>query len=292
MAVSAERHAQGGSFAAGAAQMEGALALFPSLPGGDRTLARIFYGAGLADWKRKDRDAAIGHFTKALAKDPAFLDARLGRADLYSFQRQYPQAYDDYAVALAQDPANKRALYNRGYTYLLQDRDTDAVNDLNALIARDPKHFRALAQRSYARNRLKDYTGALDDAVQAVALEPKEWFSHEKRVQALTSLQRYDDALAAVEAWESAVGVVSVDSESHRGYLLEQKGDIKGAMDVYNRAIALDPKNKWAYRHRGYVKWRYLNDISGALLDMEVAVTLGDTRAKDYRTQIMSRQRR
>jgi tetratricopeptide (TPR) repeat protein len=60
------------------------------------------------------------------------------------------------------------------------------------------------------------------------------------------------------------------------------KGDNRGALADYNRAIALDPKNATVYSYRGWLKSQRLNDEQGALADYNQAIALGLKDAELY----------
>ena len=51
------------------------------------------------------------------------------------------------------------------------------------------------------------------------------------------------------------------------------KGDMKPAIEDYNRAIELDPRLAWAYMNRGLI-WVFLGDESKAQKDFEECVRL------------------
>lgn len=56
----------------------------------------------------------------------------------------------------------------------------------------------------------------------------------------------------------------------------------------YDRLIALRPRDGSAYRRRTLAKWQALKDPDGALLDFETAITLGDKRSAEFRTQLIN----
>lgn len=74
-----------------------------------------------------------------------------------------------YQRALARNPADMQARLARGVLLLYEHDAQGAIEDLDAVIAADPRNAVALSSRSIARASLKDYDGALADSDAALA---------------------------------------------------------------------------------------------------------------------------
>jgi len=66
-----------------------------------------------------------------------------------------------------------------------------------------------------------------------------------------------------------------------RGYWKHQKGDLDAAIEDYNIAIKLDPKNMEGYDYRADV-WQDKGDLDRALADYDMATRVDPTYAAAY----------
>jgi Flp pilus assembly protein TadD len=80
------------------------------------------------------------------------------------------------------------------------------------------------------------------------------------------------DKKGAIESFNRAIALNPKDAEpySDRGNAKSDTGDNQGAIEDYNRSIALDPNNAKAYANRGLVKSK-MGDKKGAILDLKKA---------------------
>ncbi len=74
---------------------------------------------------------------------------------------------------------------------------------------------------------------------------------------------------------------LAADSWFSVGYLLLSKGDFKGAMDAYDKALRLHPSYAKAYNNRGKSKF-FLNQYDEALVDYDEALRLDPDHANAY----------
>ena len=60
--------------------------------------------------------------------------------------------------------------------------------------------------------------------------------------------------------------------------------DLKGALEDFNRALKIDPKNSNAFAQRGYTKFE-LKKYKEACIDFEKAESLGEIIESEYLTE-------
>ena len=186
--------------------------------------ATAFYpaetGLGYLELARKDADAALTHFDRALE----------GRRDYAS------------------------ALVGRGQALVALDRNPDALEAFEAAVAADPSltdikwrvevlRFRGLEQ-NLAGAREAARSGRLDEAVGAyngaIASSPESPFLYRE----LAAVERQKgDADRALDHFRKALALDPTDAASlvQIGEMLDSRGDVEGATKAYADALAIEP---------------------------------------------------
>jgi hypothetical protein len=101
------------------------------------TDARQWFERGSA-LERHDADASIAAYERAIALDPAFVDARINLGRLLHERAQLVSADRVYREAISRCGNDPILLYNLGVLLDDQDRLTDAVAAYEAALASDP----------------------------------------------------------------------------------------------------------------------------------------------------------
>jgi tetratricopeptide (TPR) repeat protein len=137
---------------------------------GSRSAQRWFDSGSALE--REDPDAALGFYGRAVAADPAFLEAHINLGRLLHETRRFAKserAYRDAILACGNDPI---LLYNLGTLLDDLDREPEAVEAYLAALKSDP----ALADGHYNLSLLYEKLG-----------QPKEAIRHMARYRALTA---------------------------------------------------------------------------------------------------------
>jgi hypothetical protein len=116
--------------------------------------ARQWFERGSA-LERTDADAAVAAYERAIALDPAFVDARINLGRLLHERAQLVSADRVYREAISRCGNDPILLYNLGVLLDDQDRLTDAVDAYEAALASDPGfadcHYKPRARLREAR---------------------------------------------------------------------------------------------------------------------------------------------
>jgi tetratricopeptide (TPR) repeat protein len=101
--------------------------------------------------------------------------------------------------------------------------------------------------------------------------------------QAGLALQAKGDLDGAIEDYQRALNLDPRDIESlyHRGLARQAKGDAEGALADFTQVLSLDPKRADAYSNRGFVK-QSQGDSDGALADYNQALLLNPKIPRAY----------
>ncbi len=179
-------------------------------------LAHSERGAALSALGRLD-EAQLA-YARALALDPAHLDALLGAAHLYGVSLPSTREHDELA-----------SLYAERGLELAREPPGDLVSQFGLLSA-------------MAFNDLGQSRDALDRAELVLKLEPKNGEARYERAVALLELCRFAEAKAAFTAMLDDPQR-KAHAEHHLGLLLEREGKWKQADKFFARARQQDPND-------------------------------------------------
>jgi tetratricopeptide (TPR) repeat protein len=194
-------------------------------------------------------ERAIGYHKEALARDPSFALAYAGLADaqmaLYFYRslpldETAPEVEANIQHALDLDSGLAEAYAARGVLRTEQWRLPEAIADLQKAIVLKPNNGEALIRLGAAYEYLGQPRDALKQYDQAVALDPLHFILHIRRCLTLQNIGRFADAT------QSCTRARELQPENPNGYwttglLALAQGDLAGATDGYERALAKAP---------------------------------------------------
>jgi spermidine synthase len=158
--------------------------------------------------------------------------AMLSRADVHQL------AYGDYLKALTLDPADREALDGLVRAALITKQGVDAVSSMKSIAAPPTATWLAAVSKLLAA------AGSRDDAMaaarEAVALDPKDPAGYEQLASLFADAGdtiRLDEAVAALRA----LGGTHAATEYYAGVAAFLHGDANGAVNLAQRALAIDP---------------------------------------------------
>lgn len=226
---------------------------YPAVPEGtdERLVTRIERG-----WRFLQADNyrhAEREFQAALKQQPAFSPAEAGLGYLELARRDAKDAVARFDRALQVTPAYVPALVGRGRALLELGRDADALASFEAALGADPTltdlnsriqvlRFRA-QQASLSRAKAASDAGRWDEAraayAEAIAASPDSAFLHRDLATVERRAGRPDEALGH---FRKAVALDPADARSlvQIAEILEERDDVPGALEAYDRAAAID----------------------------------------------------
>lgn len=198
--------------------------------------------------------AAEREFESALKLQPAFHPAQTGMGYLGLARNEATQAVASFDRALATDAAYVPALVGRGQALLELKRDGEALSSFEAALKADSSltdlrgridvlRFRAV-QDNLARAKAASDAGRWPEARaaynQAIMASPDSAFLY--RDLALVE-RKAGERPQALEHFQKAISLDAADARSlaQIGEILEEQGDIEGALSAYEKARAIEP---------------------------------------------------
>jgi tetratricopeptide (TPR) repeat protein len=262
------------------ADLETALRLNPECVHALAARAGLRAILGDDDQARADYDAAIRlqpNNAMLHAAQAAFLES-IGSDD---------EALEAYARAIEADRdgpgiVRLRCHRARGILLISQHRAYEALADLAELIANDPDDMEARELRGLCHYELRRYDRACDDLEVALRLG----------TDSLRVRQCFADALRCTECFEDSVAEctklieqspASADSLIYVTRALAYEGlkDFESALNDYDRADALQPRDSRILTHRGRLQI-LRKDYPAAIADSNQAIEIDPQSARAY----------
>jgi tetratricopeptide (TPR) repeat protein len=156
--------------------------------------------------------------------------------------------------------------------------NSDSIDQNTASTAED---YYASANVKYYE--LQDIHGGLSDYDRAIELDPNHALAYSNRGNLKKDhLQDYQGSLAD---YDRALSLNPHDHVTYynRALLKNIKQDYQGSLADYDRAIELIPDDADSYNNRAMLKYLELEDLAGAIADMQIARSLYQQQGNDPR---------
>ncbi len=204
--------------------------------------------------------------------NPSSKEANLKLAEMYFYIRKYQEAINYINNALKIDQSLSKGYYLKGMCYKESGDTTNAISSFQTAVEQDNEYYTAYMELGSIFGRKKNPL-ALEYYTQALRIDPRseEVFYHMAKF--------YQDIGKYTLATETYKKILSINPKEK--YSIYNLGAIElysnknpeQAKKYFNDAIFADPNYAEAYFARG-VCYEYLNDLSSARADYEMAVQL------------------
>ncbi|MEI7661775.1 MAG: tetratricopeptide repeat protein [Bacteroidota bacterium] len=196
---------------------------------------------------------------------------------IYAGNYENPMIFYNYTIK--SNPASAMALSNRGLIRADLKDFQGAIADYDQALALKHDYSRAYVNKGIALSTLKDPKGAIEQYNEALKYEPDLFQSHFNKANAQSGLHLYNEALAeytiAIRLYPSYAAGYSARASTYSALQNYREAD-----KDYSRAIEIDSKNSVNFADRGKIRYN-LNDQKGACADWTVALSLGNSEARD-----------
>lgn len=189
-----------------------------------------------------DYVAAIGDLDDVISQNPKEPDpdALISRAMAYYYAGDYDKAQTDADQAIALSPQDSEFYDDRAYIEDDRHQMDNAISDLGQAIRYSRRKNEDLYyHRGYIYKEKKDYDHALEDFNEAARLDPSDDRIFQQRAEALARRKQ----LALMTPDLARMKVISADDFHTRAMIYEEAAEYRLALDVYNHALVLDPKD-------------------------------------------------
>ncbi|WP_457467379.1 tetratricopeptide repeat protein [Thermostichus sp. MS-CIW-37] len=277
--------------------------------------AILAYNRGRERWLSRDVPGAIEQLSLALQRDPCLTNAYILRGEAYFTLGQVSQALEDFGQAIRLAPRRPEPYFYRGLirqsqgdlqgataefaelvrlhpsaphhlnlaNLLMQQGSLPlALAHLDEAIRLDPTSALAYSQRARLHSYLGEWEAALADWSQAIDWDPSSAHYYQRGV-AYACGDHFDEAIADLSR-SLEIEPQQPNVLYSRGNLLYALGEIKAALDDYERAFRLeadmnriDLSDEYGLYGRGLAYWN-MGDKATAFKD-SVPLTRSDLQA-------------
>jgi tetratricopeptide (TPR) repeat protein len=254
-----------------------------------RFQANEWFEKGLRHTVGNEEDRGIQEYTNAIALNPDYAEAYNNRGIAYynrgldtSDQGQFEQAVKDFRKVIVLKPGSYSAYFAQGAIYIYQEEYDKAIGELNKAIAMDPDEDVAYVGRGfiYMQEKSKYPAKAVADFSKVIA-RGGIWsaIAYSNRGGVLLDEKQYDKAM---DDFNKAMELSPRNAKAYlgRGLTLAFKKQFSRAIEDLNRAIDLNPKNPAVYLIRGAVYAEIGNPR--AISDFQKACDMGSEQGCSY----------
>jgi tetratricopeptide (TPR) repeat protein len=215
---------------------------------------------------------AINDLDRAIALDPTKATALLNRGAAYNSLGQYERAIDDLGKAIALDSKNAAAHTNVGMAYYMIGQYDRAIEDLSEAVKLAPGSAIVHLNRGNVYARLGFKEQAKSDYEVASRLDPLLIARYGGSERLLEEMSRQRLAIRDEKRLMLRTDARELDAHLQRGGVLRSRGDWRGAILEFSRAIEKDPNHADAYVARGWA--RLCAGDAGAETDARIYLNL------------------
>lgn len=241
-------------------------------------------------------EEALPYFNQSVGLDPSSAWALAHRALALVETDRLADALLDINKSIEIDPRIPWAFYVRGRYFIAQGNFTEAITAFDQALEILPDFPEVLQERGLLCMDLGDYEQALLDFELLIDLNKTNGWAYACYA---TALAKMASKSAALQSYRKAIrlGVRDTQVFTETGLLVLETGKPEKAVDLFSKALRLDPENLNARANRA-VAYLQLGDNSKALLDLTYAILhspvadawLYAMRAKVYSALCMTAQ--
>jgi tetratricopeptide (TPR) repeat protein len=207
------------------------------------------HGIGAIQLSRGDFAAAIDSFANALRLQPDFADAHYNIGLALLGDRQRPKAIEAFERAVKLAPDDPTMLVQLADMCVIDeklDRAIELATHAAEVAPKDPAPFVVLGNALVKKG---DYTGAIEKYANALRNDPDQLDARLGLTRAQQRAGKLADAAVQIELLAKAVPDSAV-VWAEWGSILAKQGNLAGALEKFDRAIAIDKTFEAAYVRR------------------------------------------
>jgi tetratricopeptide (TPR) repeat protein len=213
-------------------------------------------------------------------------ESLINEAQSYFAEGKLSQAIDAYRQAILADPRNPSTFIDLARTQIFAGLYQEAVTNAENALLLNPTNSMAYAIKASALDYLENYTDAEVAVKKAIELDPNNAAAYAYYTEILLDQGDFEDRQTAIDMSQKALALDPTALETHRarGYVLFYTGNFPEAVQEYQAAIALNDK-LWDLHYSLGAVYRMQGEYDLAVQEMLTGVALNPTNP-DILTEI------
>ncbi len=213
---------------------------------------------------KRDLGSALAIYRRLQQSLPGNPQAQLLVASTLRAMNRRQEAREALNQVLQLDPASGLA-FEQMVALDVQEGDTDgALKRIDERIALYPSNTNLIVLKAGVYSMRKDFASAEAELVKAAGLNPKAAEPHELLAQIYRTTGQTDKAVASLRL-AAEKNPRNIATWLQLAEHLQQTGRFPEARDMYERALALDPRSGFALNNLAYLHAEHLGDPAKAL---------------------------
>jgi tetratricopeptide (TPR) repeat protein len=164
-------------------------------------------------------------------------------------KKDYQAAIEHYSRAIEMSPFVASHYYDRGIAFYRKGQEKKAIEDFDKVVILNPRSSSSYVYRGLCKVKGGDYQGALNDYKKALELNPKDPSIHNNLawLYATAKDEKFQDKLKALEFAAKAAEL----SNERNGEILDTlarvyfiNGKVNEAIETEKKALKLEPNNE------------------------------------------------
>lgn len=197
-------------------------------------------------------DAARGYFLDFEKKHPDNYAPFLALGDLYSANRQFPEAQESYEQAFQRSPSNPLIISGAMNAALEAHHDDQAGEWLARASEAERRNPQVMREHERYLTMTGKYVESADLGYQVIEKLPKDREGVDYLAYDQLFLNRLDEAMKIVERYQSVLEN-DRDLPLIAGHVHADRNENEAAVRDFTRALQIDPNIAVGYMNRGYV---------------------------------------
>jgi tetratricopeptide (TPR) repeat protein len=196
-------------------------------------------------------------------------------------QDNFEAALKSATEILKENPKDYFALTIKGRAFFALDKKAEALEALDQAIVINPEYYEAFAHRGMVYYTMTKYENALKDINIAIEHDAKNGDLLEVKANILYALADFKNAVNLYSQ------VIAIDSKKYepliyRGNCNKKLGNYDLVLSDFEKAIALNPENQFAYQSRAdYLTYTIQDKFETAIKDYDKIISLFNPETSD-----------